>query len=519
MLFPFIMMLGLAVGCASDDHKSTSAKNDAASAQQDYYTCPMHPSVVSDRPGACPVCGMALVKKSAQHEASAEELDELRSVSFSPTQRVIANVAVSTVERHTLTKEITTVGVVDYAEPFQATVAARFRARIERLHASFMGVQVRQGEPLFELYSPDLISAQQEFLLAMRAVKSTLSDPNQMGATSQSQLLESSRNRLRVHFGMTGEQTAELERTGVVRQSLTFHAPLSGTVIRKQVVEGQYVDEGTILYQLADLSRVWIYLDVYEQDLRHVKIGHEVKIQVDAYPNELFAGKVIFIDPIMNPETRTIRVRTEFSNRSGKLKPQMFVRAHIQETVTRVLAVPSSAVLSMGNRTVVWIEVDENTFEPRNVVVGIRTASLSQIASGLNGGERVVTTGGFLIDSESLLSVPATSGTHEDHLNPAALSPSAKSPIEISGNEVKILVKGRYTPDLLRVKKGMPVQLHFFRDEKSLCTEEVVFEELGIREKLHAFKTTTITITPTKAGEIHFSCGMNMLHGKIIVVD
>ncbi len=508
-----VFILGITAGCTSDDHKS------ASESQRDLYTCPMHPSVISDRPGACPVCGMALVKKSAQRELSGEELDELQQVSFSPTQRVVANVAVTNVERHNITKEISAVGVIDYAEPMQAILAARFRGRIEKLHASFTGATVKKGDPLFDLYSPDLISTQRELVLALRALKSRSGEVGPVDFVSETQLLESSRSRLQTHFGMTTDQIAEIERTGVVHQSLTFYAPLSGTVIRKQVVEGQYVEEGTILYQLADLSKVWIYLDVYEQDLRHVKVGQYVRIQVDAYPNELFSGKVIFIDPVMNPDTRTIRVRTEFANPSGKLKPQMFVRANIQETVKQTLAVPSSALLSMGNRTVVWVEVDQNTFEPRNVVVGVRTPSLSQILSGLDGGERVVTTGGYLIDSESLLSLPAAPAARGDHLHADLPSRSASSPIPTAVGEINILVKGRYTPDVLRVKKGEPVKLHFYRDEKSLCTEEIVFEELGIREKLPAFKTTTITITPPKAGEIHFSCGMNMLHGRIIVMD
>ena len=502
-----LVLLACGAGCAPDRKPSDShaAGQDAA---VDVYTCPMHPSVVSDRPGACPICGMALVKRSAAHEASAAELEHLRAVSLSPTQSVSANVATSRAERSVLTKLIDVVGIVDYAEPLQVSVSARFSGRIEKLHVNSTGERIARGEDLFELYSPDLISAEQDFLLALNA--------NSGGAarSSQDRLLETSRTRLSLHFGLTEDQILELERSKTVQQSATFFAPISGTVIRKMVQEGQYVFEGQELYQLADLSTVWIVLDVYEQDVRSLRVGRKVLISTAAYPEEHFTGRIIFIDPVMNPETRSVRIRTEFKNPGGKLKPEMFVDASIQVPTGPTIVIPSSAILTTGSGSVVWIQTGENVFEPRPVTVGAKTSALVQILAGLQEGDRVVTSGGYLIDSESLLRVP--SGTVGGSANASHAHRPGGETIPDS-NEVSITVKGTYKPDVLHVRKGRPVILHITRNENAACSEEFVIDQFGIRQKLEAFKTTTIRFTPTEAGVVRFSCGMDMLHGKFIV--
>ncbi len=233
------------------DDQPAAVANGIAQASATYYTCPMHPSVVSDRPGACPVCGMALVKKSLQHESSPAALEQLKRVTLSPTQRVLANVATTTVTRQTIARKITAMGSIAFAEPRQATVAARFRGRIEKLHASSTGVSVRKGDPLFELYSPDLISAEREFILALEAAEQA---PGSANTQLESQLLHASRDRLSVHFGLTEEQIAGLERDRRIHPRWTFHSPIAGTVLQKLVQVGQYVNEGQVLYELADLS-------------------------------------------------------------------------------------------------------------------------------------------------------------------------------------------------------------------------------------------------------------------------
>jgi membrane fusion protein, copper/silver efflux system len=473
----------------------------------DVYTCPMHPSVISDKPGACPVCGMALVKKTALKEARMEELKTLETVSLSPTQRVLANISTVPVEKTSMSKLIDVVGVVDVAETQQATVSARFRGRIDKLYVDYTGVYVKKGEPLFDMYSPDLVSSQQEFILSLNG--------------NQQPLIDGMKERLRLNYGMTDAQIQRLEQARTMQPTVQFNSPISGTVVLKQVQTGQYVDEGTVLYQLADLSKVWIYLDVYENDISFVHTGEIVHITTEAYPDLEFTGRVTFIDPVLNPETRTIRVRTEFDNRLGKLKPQMFVKAQIHVEPKTTLTVPSSAVMFNGRRTVVWVETKPNTFEPRDVLLGQSNDTEYEVLEGLHEGDMVASSGGFLIDSESALQQPDADDVHIGH-----------GTMVTSGNEkpdsetlmaapapatVKIMVNGTYSPDVVRVKAGQEVRLQFYRAEDSECTSEVVFEGLNIKRKLPAFKTTTITIPPQEAGEISFACGMGMVHGKLIV--
>ncbi len=505
-------------GSKEENHKNHTDSSATAEAKE-VYTCPMHPSVISDRPGACPVCGMALVKKSAQQDVSKEELQNLEHVSLSPTQRVLANVATMPVEKMPLTKMIDVVGIVDVAETYQATVSARFRGRIEKLYVNFTGDFVQKGQPLVELYSPDLVTSQQEFILAL--------------AGNQQNLIDGMRERLRLNYGMTDEQIRSLESTRSVQTAVQFKSPISGTVVLKQVQVGQYVDEGTVLYQLANLSKVWIYLDVYEKDVQFVKKGQIVHIKTDAYPDEEFTGRVTFIDPVMNPETRTVRIRSEFDNRHGMLKPKMFVKAQLHMEGKHTLTVPASAIMFTGKRTVVWVETQKNTFEPRDVVLGQSANSEYEIVSGLEEGEMIAISGGFLIDSESALQQPSAANLHAGHtpqMEPISQAGSISTDEDHSKHKVestlkvgstsqtiKITVDGGYDPEVVHVTLGQEVKLQFHRVEDSECTNEVVFEELNIRKKLPAYKTTTVTITPKKLGEISFACGMGMVHGKLVV--
>jgi Cu(I)/Ag(I) efflux system membrane fusion protein len=489
-----------------------SAVTPAITKTQEYYTCPMHPSVISDRPGACPVCGMALVKKSAPKNASDAELALIEGVSLSQAQRVIANVSTIRAERGSLKRVINAVGVVGYAEPLQAKVAARFRGRIEKLYVDYTGEVVHKGQPLFELYSPDLVSAEQELILAVNAIESSAATNG--NAESEQPLLQAARDRLRTHYGFTEEQITEVETSKHVRTAATFTSPIQGTVISKEVQQGQYVDEGMLLYQLIDLSRVWIYLDVYEQDVRLIAIGQVVEITSEAYPNESFTGRVTFIDPVVSSETRTLRVRTEFDNPGGKLKPQMYVKAEVSIPVNDAIVIPSSAVLSTGRRDVVWVEVDSNMFEPRAVVLGVHSESASQVLRGLREGESVVVSGGFMLESESQLQHPFVPGGDKPGAASRDPGPSAARPV---GREANITVNGLFVPDEIHAKQGEPLRLNFYRAQESGCVDEVVFEKPAIRRKLASLRTTTIEFTPKKVGIITFTCGMGMVKGTIVV--
>lgn len=378
-----------------------SASHEQHQTEEEYYTCPMHPSVRSDRPGACPVCNMALVKKTKQKDLNPSDLKSLRAVSLSATQRVMANISTVKARRHTINREISAVGVVSYAEPNYRHISMRFPGRLEKLYISYTGETIRKGDPVADVYSPEAVTAQQEYLLSLESFEQSKSGIQSI-ALSTEQLLEQAKNKLLL-WGFTERQVERLKDSRKVNYVVTIYSPVSGTVVKKSVDAQHYAATGEDMFDVADLSTVWAYLDVYETDLRFVTKGQQVQMKTVAYPYDEFTGRIIFIDPIVNPETRTVRVRVEFPNRDGKLKPNMYAKAVINVPRTEALVVPSSAIISTGKRTVVWVEVKENAFEQREVMTAQGTDGLVVVLNGLEEGESVAETGGFLIDSESQL--------------------------------------------------------------------------------------------------------------------
>ena len=369
-----------------------------------YYTCPMHPSVIAYRPGPCPVCGMALVKKISGEHPGGQASPQGGEVVVSQEQRVQANITTSVVRRVALSASVSASGVVAFAEPAQSVVAARGRGRIEHLFVNRTGAVVRKGQPLLSVYSPELISAEEEYLIALSGAEEA----------SRAQLVEASRKRLVERFGLTEYQIGRLERERDLQSPATYSSPIAGTVIRKAVVEGQYVDEGMTLFELANLTRVWVVASVPEQDIRSVRMGEPVEVTVEAYPGLLFRGRVGFIEPVLDADSRTVRVRTELANPEGKLRPNMYARVTLKPAPREVLAVPSSAILFTGRQPLVWVESEPGRFAPRTVSVGLTAGAFTEILTGVNEGEMVAATGGFLIDSESQLKTPER-GEHFGH--------------------------------------------------------------------------------------------------------
>ena len=512
LLIPILTLSMLLITCTS---RETPDENSGAMKSKEVYTCPMHPTVIRDRPGDCPVCGMALVRRSEQKEMTAEEQEALRAVSLSPAQRIMANIVTVPAEQRVLARQVNAVGVVDFAEPLQAWVSARFRGRVDKLLVSSTGAAVRKGQPLLEMYSPELFTAQQEYLSSLAGSRT--------GAAMQEQLAASGREQLHRHYGLSDEQISAIERTGKPLPTISFLAPISGTVIRKQVVEGQYVDEGASLYQLADLSRVWVYLEVSELDVRFISVGQVVKLSTDVYPGETIQGRVSFIDPTITAETRSVRVRTEIPNPGGKLKPQMYMRAVVETRAGSSVTVPVDAVVQTGRRSVVWVEVSENMFEPRDVVLGNRSGGYYEITSGLMDGEMVAATGGFLLDSESLLQSPASAASADGAMSDVhaeasqEMSNAENSRGESGSRPVRVTVDAKYSPAMITAVKGQPLSIAFFRRSKGACSEEVVFKDFGIRKPLALNKETMVTFTPDKRGTFRFTCGMNMMEGTLVV--
>lgn len=285
-----------------------------AAASSDTWTCSMHPQIRLPNPGRCPICGMQLIPVSKLPKARGEL--ETR-----------AGLVTEPIQRRDLFKEIRTVGKLDYSERQVAYITSRINGRVDRLFVDFTGVEVKKGDHLVEIYSPELLVAQNELLLGVDAVEKEKPSSPPVKSFAQSRL-EASRTKLRL-LGILDEQIAEIEETRKPTTHLTIFAPIGGTVIEKNVRVGQYLNTGDQVYRIADLDPIWLYLNIYEFDVAWVRFGQTVDVQLEAFPGETFAGSIMFIDPFLDDATRTIRVRVNIKNPERLLKPQMFATATV----------------------------------------------------------------------------------------------------------------------------------------------------------------------------------------------
>ena len=361
------------------------------------YTCGMHPQVIQDHPGNCPICGMKLtpIHTGAGTEATADSTHSA-VIDVDAATRQNMNLRTATVAAGQLNKVVRTVGTVDYNETALADVTTKFKGWVEKLDVDATGQLVHRGEPMFEIYSPDLYSAEAEYLLTLHGVGT-----NDAGAA---ELRETAATKLKF-FDVPDAEIASLAQSGVARKTLPVAAPINGFVIEKNVVQGQMVDAGMRLYRIADLAVVWVLAEIYEQDLPFVQLGQEAVVKAASLPDREFRGRVTYIYPTVDEKTRTARVRLEFENPGYFLKPGMFVSAEIQaELPGSAVLVPDAAVLRSGARNTVFVALSDGRFEPRDVALGVEAeGSLIQVLSGLQAGDRIVISGQFLLDSESQL--------------------------------------------------------------------------------------------------------------------
>ena len=318
-------------------------------------------------------------------------------------------------ELRELTRTVQAVATIQANERQLHTVSPRFEGWIEKLYVNTTGQLVRRGEPLLEVYSPDLVTAQQEYLIAWKGVQSVKGASPEVEASMRT-LVDSALQRLR-NWDISEAELQRLQQEGKARQSITLRAQASGVVMEKKAVAGMRFMPGEMLYQIADLSSVWVLADVFEQDLGLVRQGQSVKMRVDAYPDKVFTGTVTFIYPTVTPETRTAKVRIELPNPAGQLKPAMYARVEIASSKGRgkVLAVPDSAVLDTGTRQLVLVQLSEGAFEPRPVKLGMRTDGYIEVLDGIKAGENVVVSANFLIDAESNLKAALSGFGHSTH--------------------------------------------------------------------------------------------------------
>lgn len=384
----------------TDEHAGHEAKQPGERKVLYWYD-PMHPQYKSDKPGIAPDCGMKLVPKYADE---AEPMSEMPAgtVQISPAKQQLIGVRTGTVTAEDLAQTIRAVGLVETDETRVARVHTRVSGWVRRVFVDYTWQHVEKGAPLFTLYSPELVSAQQEYLIARRAQSYLGSSSYAEAAQGSEALLRAARQRLKL-WDVTDEQLAELEQRGVAQEELTIYAPAGGHVAERKVFLNQYITPDSELYTIADHSRVWVQVQLYEYESAGVRVDMPVAMTVEAYPGRVFPGRVVFVPPHLESATRTLPVRLEFENPELALKPGMFATAEIRVALGRQMVVPRDAVLDTGTRQLVFLAREGGYFEPREILVGARLGDRVVVLKGLTPGDAIVTSGVFLLDSESRL--------------------------------------------------------------------------------------------------------------------
>ncbi|WGH75218.1 efflux RND transporter periplasmic adaptor subunit [Tenacibaculum tangerinum] len=388
-----ILIAGVLLGWLLSGGSSSNEKehNHTTTATKKMWTCSMHPQIMQPEAGDCPICGMDLIPAEAWAEGLAANQFKLTKNAMA-----LANVQTTVVGNAKSTDGVITLsGKIAENEQSNAVQVSYFAGRIERLYVNFTGEKINKGQLLATVYSPELVKAQQELLTAVSLKE------------SQPALYKAVRNKLKL-WKLSENQINQIEKTSKVKENFPVYAMVSGTVSEKLVEQGDYVSQGQALLKIANLSSVWANFDVYENQISNFKLGQQISITTNAYPNETFKAKVSFIDPILNPETRTVIVRAVLKNSNQKFKPGMFVTGKVaakQAAAEEELSIPATSVLWTGKRSVVYVkpESEKPVFEMREVILGKKVGENYQITKGLNSGEEIVTNGVFTIDASAQL--------------------------------------------------------------------------------------------------------------------
>ena len=443
---PAVAPVAFLAGCGDPD--STGTTEDGELAQVQLWTCGMHPNVIAEEPGQCPICGMNLtpLKRTAEAdelatrdqaagdqatgtvhetggrhapgmhvEATGEETSNqtaalsmnaasVASIVIDPV--TIQNIGVQTaaVQERPLTRSIRTVGHLDYNEETFSRINVKYAGWIEQLYVNETGQQVAAGDPMLDIYSPELVAAQEEYLLAFQNVKNLENSTFENITRGAKTLLDASKRRL-LYWDVTEAQIRELEERGAIARTMTIYAPSKGIVVERMAELGMRVTPGMDMYRMADLSTIWAFAHVYDADAPWLNPGLAAEMELPYNPGKVYRGTIDYIYPYLDRVSRDIRIRLVFPNRDLELKPQMYANIRLStRSVRPVLVIPGSAVIHSGERNVVFVALEGGRFEPREVTLGMEgEGGYVQTTDGVRAGERVVTSAQFLIDSESRL--------------------------------------------------------------------------------------------------------------------
>lgn len=434
----------VSTSCSSSDKEPKATAETATQSKKQLYTCGMHPQIIRDEPGDCPICGMKLtpVKESTAGSMESIHTGEKKIIYYKdpmhpwytsdkpgkapdcgmdlvpvyegsegsagvvridPAVEQNINVKIGTAERRTLSTTITTSGHIGVAESGLTIINTKINGWAEKLYVDYMGQSVRKGQKLMEIYSPQLVAAEEELVTALGYKEKVSRSSNTDVLASGDALIENAKNKLKL-WDISEQQIEQLIETRKVQRTLVIYSPSNGVVLEKNIIQGQFVNAGTMLLKIADLSTVWLHADLYEYELAQVNVGQKAIMRLQYIPGKEFTGRVAFIYPTLDPKARTGKVRIDFPNPTMELKPEMFATVEIRTTPQPgLIVVPEQSVIRSGKRNIVIVSLGNGRFEPRDVVLGIYSDGFYEVKKNLEAGEKIVLSSQFLIDSESNL--------------------------------------------------------------------------------------------------------------------
>lgn len=400
ILLLLMMSLVLLTGCNRVD--TPPAQNAPAKKEDrkvDYWTCSMHPQIRADKPGNCPICGMTLVPVHASGAASSGPASsDVRAITLTEEGIRQAGVALEKVEKRKLTKELLIFGTLGYNLNLHRDVVPLVSGRIQKQFIDFNQTEVKKGEPLVSLYSPEALTLQEEYLKALRdRWLSTFYERDLLTS-----MIERAKEKL-LRIGYSSEQIARLEEENEPTGEFIVRSPISGSIVGNMVHIGEFVEANTKLYHIVPLDELWFNAQVFEPDIGLLKLGEKVRIATKSRPGEEFVGKLVFVDRALDPVNRTVAVRFVVPNKQRRLLPNLSASGSVEIPLGDVLSVPNTAVLDLGTRHIVYVQSDHGLFVPKDVKIGQVTKHYTQILEGISQGDQIVTSGAFLVDAQRQL--------------------------------------------------------------------------------------------------------------------